>query len=213
MPTLRPLSTSPFRSCRQGPGVGAADQKTEVGGRGLIMKMAIVGPIASAVAVASIATIVSCAAPTGTWDGQYVGTPIATDAIAERDWPLGRQGSPCSQHLTPLTLEVVNGNATLVVNRRTNLVFSGPVGEGGAVAIPGRSDFGGRGMALNGAIANGQFDGRTAGLACNAEMHLKRIGPVLYGTLPVAVGGPSPVHTIKTESTAAKANGLSSLLF
>jgi hypothetical protein len=63
----------------------------------------------------------------------------------------------------------------LVYNPHTHLIFSGPVTEGGAFELPGRNDSGDLGMYLAGVIANGQFDGSTFGLACNAKMHLTRI--------------------------------------
>jgi hypothetical protein len=132
------------------------------------MKTVIAGKVAAAVALASIAAIVSCAIPSSTFNGQYVGAPIATNAGSFR-------GRPCPQgRLAPVTLLVVNNNVTLLYNPDTHLIFSGPVGNDGAVAISGQNDLGGRGMALNGVIANGEFEGRTSGLACNAEMHLKR---------------------------------------
>ena len=57
------------------------------------------------------------------------------------------------------------------------------VADDGAVAISGQNDFGG-GMSLSGVIANGEFDGRTSGLACNAELKLKRTSrPLPDGTV------------------------------
>jgi hypothetical protein len=78
-------------------------------------------------------------------------------------WP-GFEG-----RLRPVTLEIANNRATLVYNRYTHLIFSGPVTQGGAVELPGRNDYGKPGMYLAGVIANGQFDGSTFGLACNAK--------------------------------------------
>jgi hypothetical protein len=82
---------------------------------------------------------------------------------------------PCPTNLRPVTMIVANQNVTFPLNPNTHLIFSGPVTDDGAVAISGRNDRGSQSMSLVGAIANGQFDGRTGGLACNAEMHLKRI--------------------------------------
>jgi hypothetical protein len=145
-----------------------------------MMKAVMAGRVVAAVAVASIAAIASCTALAATFDGQYIGTRIATNT----GWIRGRL---CPQgDLSPVTLEVENNNATLVYNRSAHLIFRGPVTAGGSVAIPGRNDFGARGMSLNGVIANGQFDGRTSGLACNAEMHLKRISAAVSKALALA---------------------------
>jgi hypothetical protein len=104
-----------------------------------------------------------------TIDGQYVGTAIATNAGS-------LEGRPCPQgRLGHVTLKIANNRATLVYNPDTHLIFSGPVTEGGDVQLPGRNDSGTPGMYLAGVIANGQFDGSTFGLACNADMHLTRI--------------------------------------
>jgi hypothetical protein len=104
-----------------------------------------------------------------TIDGQYVGTPIQTNAGT---LPNGR---PCLPGpIYPVTLEIMNNHARLVYNPDTRLIFSGPVTEGRAVRLPGRNDSG-PGAYLAGVIANGQFDGSTFGLACNADMHLTRI--------------------------------------
>jgi hypothetical protein len=132
------------------------------------MKMAMAGKVSAGFGVTSIAAIVSCSSPITTFDGQYVGTPVATNAGIFN-------GAPCSTHLGPVTLLIVNDNVTLLVNPDAHLVFNGPVTDGGAVAISGRNDRGSSGMSLSGVIANGQFDGRTSGLACHAEMHLKKI--------------------------------------
>ena len=133
------------------------------------MKMVMAVNAAVGVAVASLAVIASCAPSAATFDGEYIGMPIATKA----GWLRGR---PCLQgRLSPVELDVANNNATLVYNPGTHLIFSGPVAAGGAVAIPGHNDRGSPGMSLNGVIANGQFDGSTSGLACNAQMHLTRI--------------------------------------
>jgi hypothetical protein len=133
------------------------------------MKTARARMLAAEVAVASLAAVVPSAASTATFEGEYVGMPIATNA--------GRLGGrPCPQgRLRPVELDVANNTATLVYNRNTHLIFSGPITAGGAVVIPGRNDFGAAGMSLNGVNANGQFDGSTFGLACNAELQLTRI--------------------------------------
>jgi hypothetical protein len=103
------------------------------------------------------------------FDGQYVGAPIATNAGMFN-------GRPCPQgRLRPVTLLVVNGNVTLLYNPNNHMTFSGPVADDGAVAISGQNDLGGRAI-LSGVLANGEFDGRTSGLACNAELKLKRTG-------------------------------------
>jgi hypothetical protein len=124
--------------------------------------------ISTGFAVMAIAAIISCSVPIATFDGQYVGTPIAINAGMFN-------GHPCPTRLREVTLLVVNDNVTLLANPDTHLIFSGLVTDGGVVAISGRNDRGAGGMSLTGVIANGQFDGRTSGLACNAEMHLKRI--------------------------------------
>lgn len=104
-----------------------------------------------------------------TFDGQYVGVPIATNAGVFN-------GRPCGQgRLRPVTLLVVNGNVTMRYNSINHLTFSGPVSDDGAVAISGQTDFGPAGI-LSGVLANGEFDGRTSGLSCNSELKLKRTG-------------------------------------
>ena len=127
-------------------------------------------------ALTSFVTILSCAAPIKTpdqkFDGQYVGTPIATNAGTFMERPC-RQG-PVRQ----VTLVVVNGNATLLYNADAHLTFTGPVSHDGVVAIAGQNDRGDRGMSLSGVITDSEFNGRTAGLACNSEMRLERTSTV-----------------------------------
>jgi hypothetical protein len=135
------------------------------------MQIVTAGTVAGAITI--VAAMVSCSAPAtrlpiATFDGQYVGKPIPTNVGF-------LNGVPCPTNLAPVTIIVANQNVTLLFNPNTHLIFSGPASDDGAVAISGRNDQGSRGMSLVGVIANGQFDGRTGGLTCNAEMHLKRI--------------------------------------
>ena len=106
------------------------------------------------------------------FDGRYVGTLIATNAgiFVRRPCPQGRLGL--------VTLVVANSNVTLLYNPNAHLVFSGRVSDDGVVAISGQNDRGDQGMSLSGVIANGEFAGRTSGLACNAEMRLERTSTI-----------------------------------
>jgi hypothetical protein len=73
------------------------------------MKMVTAAKVSVCFGVTSIAAIVSCSAPITTFDGQYVGTPVAINAGIFN-------GAPCPTHLRQLTLLIVNDNVTLLLN-------------------------------------------------------------------------------------------------
>jgi len=101
------------------------------------------------------------------YDGRYSGTLTPTNAGVFN-------GVSCSNQQTSATMTIQQGNITLLLNPSTNLIFVGAVSDDGMVMISGRNDRGSAGMSLSGRVANGQFDGRTAGLTCNSELHLRK---------------------------------------
>ena len=117
-------------------------------------------------AVTSALGISLSLAATANFDGQYSGTAKALN-VGNFD------GTPC-RDLTSIALTVQNGTLVLLLNPATQLTFSGPVSDDGAVVLAGRNNRGASGLSLSGRLSNGQFYGSTVGLACNLQFNLRR---------------------------------------
>ena len=95
------------------------------------------------------------AASAAQFDGTYDGVP---------------EGIGCPTSGRHLKATIASGTFFMLANPKTSLAFQGPVEADGAIAAAGTNGS----ERLTGRVANGIFEGTTAGLKCNAKLVMRR---------------------------------------